>query len=805
MSESRRRRPALRALEFVRNQPWAITRDALETILAIAARENASPDAVAAELGRPLENTRTVTIRDGVAVIPVTGPMFRYANLFSQVSGATSYEQLATEFTAAVRNPDVRAIVLSVDSPGGEVNGAAELAGMIYGARGSKPIVAHISGFGASAAYWLASAADELVASETALVGSLGVIMAVGETGGDSIDPMTGRRESEFVSSQSPAKAVDLSDQEDRARLQGIADALADVLLTDVSRHRGISKKRVESDYGRGAVLVGQSALRAGLVDRIGTFEGVIAELARAAGRAGVPARTTVPAVAEVVPSGVLPRLNPFGERLVASGLLSMRYLASLAAESDLRAVRSLASASPTPADPPALHPSAPKASVQEERSMETSPAAAAPKGAEPDALKLYRERAAAINNLCAVAGCPEKAGAYIEGERTVEQITAELHEAQKAKVAAPIAAAPAEKVTVGVDRPEKAPFATFGAFIQAVIQACTPGGAIVPNLRPLAAPSGMSQGVPAEGGFLVAPQFSTIIWDRMNQMANNLLSLCDQYTVEGESLSFNANAEKSRVTGSRWGGIQGYWIAEADQITKSKPKFRQLKLEPQELAVLVYLTDKLMRNAPVALQQYVSRAAADEINFLVGDAIVEGDGAGKPLGLMNANAKIKITKETGQPAATIVQENITKMWKRLHPGARATAVWLHNVDIEDQLDALSTVVKNVAQTENVGGYANKVFDPERRTMKGRPLVACEYCATLGTEGDLILVDLQSYAAAVRGGVESALSMHLRFDYMEQVLRFAFAADGQPWLADAITPLKGSSTLSTIVTVETRS
>ena len=140
-----------------------------------------------------------------------------------------------------------------------------------------------------------------------------------------------------------------------------------------------------------------------------------------------------------------------------------------------------------------------------------------------------------------------------------------------------------------------------------------------------------------------------------------------------------------------------------------------------------------------------------------------------------------------------------------MHPRLRADAVWLYNVDVEPQLDALSTVVKNIADTENVGGYANKVFDAERRTLKGRPLVACESCATLGTAGDLILWSPKSYLTGTRGGVKEAMSMHLRFDYNEQAFRFLFAVDGQPWHASAITPLKGSNTLSSIVTLAVRS
>jgi HK97 family phage major capsid protein len=388
---------------------------------------------------------------------------------------------------------------------------------------------------------------------------------------------------------------------------------------------------------------------------------------------------------------------------------------------------------------------------------------------------------------------------ASIERERSVE--TSELR--ATAVDAAP--AAPGGSLMIvrgGHERASDRPWASFGEQLQAIVAAYSPSMTVDPRL--FAAASGMQQSVPSEGGFAIAPQFVTEIWDKLNQGTGNLLGMTDQYTVIGESLSFPANAETSRVTGSRYGGVQGYWINEADQIMKSKPKLRKLTLEPQELAVLIYGTAKALDNA-AGLQQYLTRAAVDEIGFLVGDAIVNGNGVGKPKGITASGCKIAVAKETNQAAATVVQENIVKMWARLHPRSRPTAVWLHNVDVEPQFDLLNTVVKNVAGTENVGGYANKVFDSEARTLKGRPIIAVEYCQTLGTEGDLILVDLGAYASGVRAaGLKFESSIHVRFEFAETAFRFMFAADGQTWLASALTPFKGSNTLSTVVTLATR-
>src|SRR5205085_2845387 len=118
----------VRAWDLATSVPWAITPDALERILTVAARplderRSADLEALAAQIGRPLDNARTVTVRDGVATVPVTGPIFRRADLFTRISGAASAETLAREIRAAIDDSTVRAVILEIDSPGGEVAG----------------------------------------------------------------------------------------------------------------------------------------------------------------------------------------------------------------------------------------------------------------------------------------------------------------------------------------------------------------------------------------------------------------------------------------------------------------------------------------------------------------------------------------------------------------------------------------------------------------------------------------------------------------------------------------------------------
>lgn len=257
-----------RVLAAIQAELWAITPEALHQVIAIAQGFGEAPEAVAAKLGRPLENTQTATRRGSVAVLPISGPIFRYANLFTQVSGATSIQTLATDLDAAMGDPTVKAIVLEVDSPGGMVAGVSEFAAMVRDATARKPVVAYVSHMAASACYWIAAAASEIVAADTALLGSIGTVTRASLRKDDGTV--------EIVSSQSPDKRLDPATDDGRAKMQATVDALAQVFVEAVGRYRGVSADTVLSDFGKGGILVGADAVKAGMADRLGSLEGVL-------------------------------------------------------------------------------------------------------------------------------------------------------------------------------------------------------------------------------------------------------------------------------------------------------------------------------------------------------------------------------------------------------------------------------------------------------------------------------------------------------------------------------------------------
>lgn len=251
---------------------WAITPEMLKTMIAVARESNKTPEAIAKEMGKPMGDTHKVSVRDGVAIIPVTGPLFRHANLLTAICGATSYELLAQDFNKALSNPNIKAIVFDIDSPGGEVNGCSELADMIYNARGQKPIIAYASGSCCSGAYWIASACERIEASDTAILGSIGVV---------SIYKKDDEKQKciEIVSSQSPNKRPNIETDEGKAKIQAHIDALAEVFINKVARARDVSPKEVIQNFGGGDVFVGQNAVGIGLADKLSSLEVIISDL----------------------------------------------------------------------------------------------------------------------------------------------------------------------------------------------------------------------------------------------------------------------------------------------------------------------------------------------------------------------------------------------------------------------------------------------------------------------------------------------------------------------------------------------
>jgi len=357
------------------------------------------------------------------------------------------------------------------------------------------------------------------------------------------------------------------------------------------------------------------------------------------------------------------------------------------------------------------------------------------------------------------------------------------------------------ERVDANRDTRTKDKFKNLGEQLAAVVNAARPGGSTDPRLYNAA--SGLNEAVSSEGGFLVQQDFSNEMLQEVFS-TGVLASRCRRQPISGNAngIKINGVDETSRAS-TRNGGILGYWEDEADTKTASKPKFRKIELSLKKLIGLCYATDELLMDA-AGLESFIRQAFVGEFGFLLDDAIINGSGAGQPLGILNAGSLVPVEKETGQGAATIQLENIINMYARRFASQTQNYAWFYNQDIEPQLNKLSLTVG----TGGVPAYMppGGLSDAPYGRLMGLPAIAIEQCATIGTVGDIILANLKNgYILAEKGGIQADMSIHVAFLTDQSVFRFVLRVDGQPVRATALTPYKGSNTLSHFIALETRS
>lgn len=332
-------------------------------------------------------------------------------------------------------------------------------------------------------------------------------------------------------------------------------------------------------------------------------------------------------------------------------------------------------------------------------------------------------------------------------------------------------------------------PFETDGEFFQAVKNAAYYPQSQDVRLNSLKA-TGLSENVPADGGYLLQPQVSGGIIERMyntGQIIGRVAS--DTIGPNSNSMLYNAVDETSRADGSRFGGVRGYWLAEAADKTASKPKFRQMELKLKKVAALCYATDELLGDA-VALESWLARTVPEELRFQVENAFYNGNGVGRPLGIMNSPCLVSVLRA----GANLVDHvDIANMWSRRWP-ASGDYVWLINTTVWPQLVNLTLGNFPLVLPMNSGIQG----DPGGFSIYGRPLLEVEYAAALGTTGDIMLASLSQYQTINKGGVQAASSIHVSFVADETVFRFVYRIDGQPLWNSALTPYAGS-TLSPFV------
>jgi HK97 family phage major capsid protein len=318
------------------------------------------------------------------------------------------------------------------------------------------------------------------------------------------------------------------------------------------------------------------------------------------------------------------------------------------------------------------------------------------------------------------------------------------------------------------------------------------------------AAASGMNEAAPSDGGFLLTQEQGGLL-SVSARNEGQLAGLCEHVPIGGNfnGLKYQVVDETDRADGSRFGGMLAYWKNEAAALTATAPKLREDTINLEKLTGLFYATDELLQDAP-ALSSMVTTMFGREFGFKLDDGILNGNGSGQMLGLLNSGCLVSVAKETGQTAATITFENVTKMYSRLWSGSNpATTRWIMNRECFPQLMALSIKVGTAGFPVYIPG--GSIAGAPNGLLYGIPVLWSEQALALGTAGDIYLADFGQYRIIEKGGIQAASSIHVLFTTDQQAFRFVMRVNGQPTWKKPLTPYKGtSSTVGPFVNLAVR-
>jgi HK97 family phage major capsid protein len=378
----------------------------------------------------------------------------------------------------------------------------------------------------------------------------------------------------------------------------------------------------------------------------------------------------------------------------------------------------------------------------------------------------------------------------------------ADYKSAVLAKIGAGEKSKPISVFAIGNNKEDARPFKSIGEQLVAVAQS-TLSGRIDNRLASIQnAVQGASGGVPSDGGFLIQEDFTTALLDKAITTAK-IAPLCFHIPLSGNSNRLKAPVinETTRVTGSRWGGVQVYRVDEGAAGTPKKPKTAMLEMDLEKMMGVAYATDELLSDAS-ALGAILSKAFLSEFAWMLDDEIYNGDGAGKCLGIMNAPCLVSVAKETGQTAKTIVAENIINMYSRIPASLIGGAKWFINQDTWPQIFQMGLTIGPTGVPLYYG--IRTIAEAPFGTLLGLPILPIEQAKTVGTTGDIVLANFGEYALIEKGGIQADESIHVEFLTDQKAFRWIVRNNGQPSWKSAVIPANGSNSQSPFIALATR-
>jgi HK97 family phage major capsid protein len=309
--------------------------------------------------------------------------------------------------------------------------------------------------------------------------------------------------------------------------------------------------------------------------------------------------------------------------------------------------------------------------------------------------------------------------------------------------------------------------------------------------------PSGLNEGIPSEGGFLVPSEYTAQLLDQ--SLENEIIRPRAQvYPMAGKTKQI-PGVEISSHASSLFGGVIGYWADEGNTVPQTKPGFRLVELVAKKLMMLSTATNELLQDSAINFEQVLGGMLSKAIGWYLDDAFLSGHGGGRPLGLLNCPSTIEVAAETGQTSGTICYENCINMLARLHPGCYKNSIWIANLTTLPQLAMLYMAI-------GTAGVPVKVLQEEtgKFTLIGKEVLFTEKTPTLGTKGDLILADLSQYAIGLREGLRIEKSNAPGFTTDESTWRTVARVDGQGLWDKPLTLKDGVTTVAPFVVLASR-
>lgn len=337
-------------------------------------------------------------------------------------------------------------------------------------------------------------------------------------------------------------------------------------------------------------------------------------------------------------------------------------------------------------------------------------------------------------------------------------------------------------------DDKKTTPFASLGEQLRAVMLAAkgTPDN----RLAAVNEAQGVNTQTGADGAFAIQEDFAGTIIETA-ATTGDILSRVDSYTsgAAANAVRF-MTCDETDVSESVYGGVQAFWASEAATVNASKPKFYETKIDLEKLMAFIYITDEALEDMPF-MSGLLNNAMATAANRLLEGAVVDGDGVGKPLGILHAPNLVTVEKESTQDKKLTFQ-NIARMYGRILPRCKTNAVWVMHPDLAEELPFLTLPI-------GTGGVP--VYLPPTgatgtpyATLYGKPIIETDHMAAVGKKGDIGLFDLKQYMLLRKGTVKQDMSIHVEFLTAQNCFRLQLRAGGAPKGKSAV-KLKNSKVL----------